>query len=192
MQNKTLVERAELYHQAFPNYPPLRADQRWIDGMWIMGNNYRGTGFYGSYPPQYLARMNSMFPDAEQVLHLFSGSLPKGNYVRLDNRQDADVHGEANQLSTLFSPETFDLIFADPPYSIEDAEHYGAPMINRNEVLKQCAIVLKPEGYVVWLDQVLPMFSKQNLHLCGVIGVVRSTNHRFRVASIFKKVRCST
>ena len=61
-------------------------------------------------------------------------------------------------------------------------------MIKRNTVLHQCYLVLDEGGYIVWLDQVLPQFTKQELHLCGVIGIVRSTNHRFRVVSIFKKV----
>jgi hypothetical protein len=41
MENKTLKERVDLYSKAFPKFPPLRADDRWIDGMWIMGNNYK-------------------------------------------------------------------------------------------------------------------------------------------------------
>ena len=36
-------------------------------------------------------------------------------------------------------------------------------------------------------DQVLPMFRKDTFNLVGAIGIVRSTNHRFRVAAIFKR-----
>lgn len=185
MKNLTLAERAELYHKAFPDFPPLRVDSRWIDGMWVLGNNYRGSGYYGAYPPQYLRRVMGLFPDAERVLHLFSGSLPPGNYLRFDVK-GGDVTGDAEQLSTHFH-ECFDLILADPPYTAEDANHYGSPMVNRTKVLQECEAVLEHGGYIVWLDQVLPMFRKDQLHLCGLIGIVRSTNHRFRVTSIFKK-----
>jgi hypothetical protein len=61
-------------------------------------------------------------------------------------------------------------------------------MIQRNRVLAECVTVLQLGGFVVWLDQVLPMFRKSTLHLCGAIGVVRSTNHRFRVAAFFRKL----
>ncbi len=87
----------------------------------------------------------------------------------------------------VYTSKSFDLILADPPYSIEDSEHYGTPMVRRNTVMKECASVLETGGFLVWLDQVLPMFSNRDWHLCGVIGIVRSTNHRFRVASFFRR-----
>jgi len=190
MRDFALVERAQLYTKAFPEYPPLRADGRWLDGMWILGNNYRGSGYYGAYPPQYVKRIMSLFPDAQRVLHLFSGSLPPGNYVRFDINPDlGDVCGDAHRLSEYFAAGSFDLILADPPYSKEDADHYGTPMVNRNKVVSECAKVLEPGGFLVWLDQVLPMFRKDELHFCGAIGLVRSTNHRFRVVAVFR--RCS-
>lgn len=187
MKDYTLRERASFYAKAFPNWPPPRVDDRWLDAMWVMGNNYSGSGYYGSYPVTYLRRIMSLFPDAERILHLFSGSLPTGTYTRFDIKPPADVVGEAHKLSSFFTPEEFDLILVDPPYSHEDALHYGFPMISRNTVLAQCITILAPRGFIVWLDQVLPMFRKADVQLCGLIGVVVSTNHRFRVASLFRK-----
>jgi len=188
MKEYTLQERAQFYHETFPKFPAPRADDRWLDGIWVLGNDYKGSGYYGAYPPNYLKRVMSMFPDATSALHLFSGSLPSGDYLRFDIQGDADVVGDANSLSNYFDHNSFDLILADPPYSQEDAEHYGKPLIQRNKVLKECYAVLELGGYVVWLDQVLPMFKKTELHLCGLIGIVRSTNHRFRLASFFRKL----
>jgi SAM-dependent methyltransferase len=190
MEQYTLQKRAQFYANQFPKWPAPRADNRWIDGMWILGNDYKGSGYYGSYPPNYVKRVVSMFPDAQRILHLFSGSLPAGNYTRFDCNQELnpDVFGDAETLSAYFEPNSFDLILADPPYSEEDAKHYGKPMISRNKVLKECANVLEPGGFIIWLDQVLPMFRKDELLLCGVIGIVRSTNHRFRVSCWFKKI----
>lgn len=45
---------------------------------------------------------------------------------------------------------------------------------------------LRKGTHVVWLDQVLPMYRKDQFDLVGVIGMVKSTNHRFRVCSIFR------
>ena len=189
MKDYALRQRADFYQQAFPKFPAPRADDRWLDGIWVLGNDYRGSGYYGSYPPNYLKRVMSLFPDASSVLHLFSGSIPSGDYLRFDIQGDADVIGDACSLSNYFDPDSFDLILADPPYSQEDAEHYGTPLVKRNKVLKECYIVLEPGGFIVWLDQVLPMFRKSELHLCGLIGIVRSTNHRFRIASFFRKLK---
>ena len=179
----TLADRAGFYTRTFPIWPALRADNRWLDGIWVLGNNYKGSGYYGAYPPGYIKRVMALFPDATSVMHLFSGSLARDTSACYFDIEDGDAH----QLSQYCPPDSHDLILADPPYSDEDALHYGTPMVNRNTVLKECAVVLEPGGFVVWLDQVLPMFSKQYLQLVGLIGIVRSTNHRFRVASIFQK-----
>ena len=60
-------------------------------------------------------------------------------------------------------------------------------MVKRNKVLKECVKVLKSEGHLVWLDQVLPMYRKNELETVGYIGMVKSTNHRFRVITFFQK-----
>lgn len=190
MKEYSLSNRAELYNKAFPKYPPLAHTERWVYGIWMIGNDYRSKcNFYGEYPPSYLARLVSMFPDASLTLHLFSGSLGRLGYdnaISFDLVQEADVKGDAHQLSLYFD-NNIDLIIADPPYSAEDAEHYGTPMVNRNKVVSECCKILLPGGFLCWLDTVLPMYRKVELQLVGTIGVIRSTNHRFRVLSIFRK-----
>lgn len=204
MKSHTLQERADFYAKAFPDWPAPRTDERWLDGMWILGNDYQNKSrLYGAYPPNYLKRVMAMFPDARNILHLFSGSLTKAQlddlhgpdvtHTRFDINTDhgPDVIGDAEELSQLkeFNDfEPFDLVLADPPYSNEDAQRYGTIMIKRNKVFGQVVQILELGGHLVWLDQVLPMFRKVEMHLWGVIGVVRSTNHRFRVASMFQRV----
>ena len=187
----TLQDRCQNYQKIFPKWPPPVVQNNRIHGIWIMGNDYRGSGYHGAYPPNYLRRVMALFPDRKKILHLFSGSLPKGDYIRFDLRKDVDcdMRGNAEEISKHFPNPTFDLILADPPYTDEDAHKYGNPMVNRNKVLHECWKVLYPEGYVVWLDQVLPMYSKNHWILDGVIGIVRSTMHRFRCCVIFRKKR---
>ena len=188
MYKISLQERATSYNKAFPKYPPLVCTDRWIYGIWMIGNNYRNKmGYYGEYPQSYIKRVKSIFPDATNILHLFSGIVKSKGGITFDIRPELkpDVIGDAHNLSNYFPPNCFDLIMADPPYSQEDSEHYGTPMINRNKVLKECYKVLKPQGFICWLDTVLPMYRKDELLLVGTIGMIRSTNHRFRVLSIF-------
>jgi hypothetical protein len=75
---------------------------------------------------------------------------------------------------------------ADPPYSVEDAEHYRTTMVKRNVVMRALAR-LPRDAHVVWLDQVLPMYRKDTFSLDAVIGMVKSTNHRFRVVTVFRR-----
>lgn len=182
-----LQDRANLYNQAFPKYPPLVATDRWLYGIWMIGNLYKGTGFHGAYPHGYLRRIKSLFPDKTKVLHLFSGSVKDPGAITFDLVQPADVQGDAHELSSYFARESFDLILADPPYSQEDANRYGTPTVNRNKVLKECVPILISGGFICWLDMILPMYRKREVSLVGTIGIIRSTNHRFRVVSIFQK-----
>lgn len=190
MDDLTPTQRAEAYAKKYPKWPAPRADERWLDANWVMGQNYQGSGYYGSYPPNYVDRVMALFPDAKNILHLFSGSLPPGNYTRFDKRPEMspDVVGDAHYLSEHFEPGQFDLVVADPPYSVEDAEHYGVPMVKRQVVIGEIARVLQVGGHLVWLDQVLPQFSKETWHWWGFIGMARSTMHRFRCVTIFKRV----
>lgn len=191
----TPADRVALYNKAFPDYPPLVVHGRWLYGNWTMGQDYRGSGFYGAYPPSYLKRLQAMFPEMEtgSVLHLFSGSLKqdKNRGVLLDIRGDGDrdpsVIGDARQLP--FQRNSFDLVIADTPYSTKHAEHYGTGMPARNKVFQSMASVVKPGGNVVWLDVKHPMFSKAQWNWWGIIHVVRSTNHDYRGVSIFERVK---
>ena len=217
--NLTLQQRIEAYQSAFPKFQPLYlANEKRIEGLWIMGNDYRvKSGYYGGYPAGYLPRVMSMFPDAQEILHLFSGCVEKTDdrFVTFDINPERkpDICGDAERLSRYFEPNmraevypngrTFDLILADPPYSVEDCEHYGTPMVSRSKVIKECVKILAPGGVLVWLDQVFPMFRKDELDLIGTIyarmdlpeglehvgeiGMVKSTNHRVRAAFMFQR-----
>lgn len=184
-----LSERVDAYNRKFHKFPKMWFDKGWILGIWNCGNDYKGSGYYGSYPPKYLERIGALFPDQKDVLHLFSGSLPPGAYTRFDRRpeMEPDVVGEAKDLLKHFQPGSFDIIYADPPYSEADANCYGTSLISRNQVVKDCWSLLKEDGFLCWMDQVLPMYSKDCLRRVGEIGISRSTNHRVRFVFIFQK-----
>jgi 16S rRNA G966 N2-methylase RsmD len=81
-----------------------------------------------------------------------------------------------------------DIIFADPPYSEEDMQHYkNEHLVNRPKVVSECAQVLQPGGFLIWLDQVLPVFANAEIRLVGLISYIRSTGNRFRCVCIFQK-----
>lgn len=177
----------------FPRSLFIGSDGR-VVGTWIMGNDYRvASGLYGGYPAGYLKRIRALFPEKKNILHLFSGQVDlacfaNAKQARVDLRPETqpDYLDDAQTL-TKVPLEEFDLVLADPPYSVEDAEHYGPTMVKRNKVMKSLGSRLKVGSHVVWLDQVLPMYRKDDFELQAVIGMVKSTNHRFRVITIFEK-----
>jgi hypothetical protein len=167
------------------------ADDGRVVGTWILGNNYQvKSEYYGGYPNTYLKRIKSLFPDRKKVLHLFSGRVDliefPGDTVDINPELNPTFLDDAQTLDSV-PLENYDLILSDPPYSVEDADHYQTSMIKRNKVMRALQRV-KPGTFIVWLDQVLPMWRKDYFALEAVIGVVRSTNHRFRVISIFKRL----
>lgn len=161
-----------------------------VVGTWIMGNDYRvKSRYYGGYPAGYLRRIRALFPDKRRVLHLFSGrvdlaSFP-GDTVDI-NPECRPTYVDDAQTLVRVPLERYDLVLADPPYSVEDADHYQTTMIKRNVVMRALQR-LSPGAHVVWLDQVLPMYRKDAFDQEAVIGMVKSTNHRFRVITIFRR-----
>lgn len=157
-----------------------------------MGNNYNvASQYYGGYPAGYVKRVRALFPeaDAQSTLHLFSGMVDPSKFPgdRVDiNGATSPTYIDDAQSLTKVPLGRYKFVFADPPYSVEDCDHYQCTMVKRNVVMK--ALERLPEGaVVVWLDQVLPMYRKVAFEVVGVVGMVKSTNHRFRVVTIFQR-----
>lgn len=189
----TWEQRIENYERVtgFPKSLFIANDGRVI-GLWIMGNDYRvKSKFYGGYPATYLKRVQALFPDKQKVLHLFAGKVDTavfpGVTVDINANLKPDIVDDAHTL-TKVPLEDFDLVLADPAYSCEDTEHYGTPMVNRNLIVRTLGQRLRKGCHVVWLDQVLPMYRKDTFNTQAHIGMVKSTNHRFRVVTVFGKL----
>ena len=189
----TLEERIKHYeeHTKYPKSMFIGGDGRLV-GTWIMGQSYQvSSGYYGGYPAGYLKRIKAMFPDKKHPLHLFSGKVDlkifPGDTVDVNPSLNPTFVDNAQDLSSV-PIENYDLILADPPYSVEDADHYKISMVKRNKVMRALGNKAAAGTHVVWLDQVLPMYKKIQWSIVGVIGMVKSTNHRFRVITIFERI----
>lgn len=189
----TWQDRIDAYQRAtgFPQGLFVGGDGR-VVGTWIMGNDYRvQTGYYGGYPAGYLRRIKSMFSDKQRVLHLFAGKVDlavlPGDTVDINAALSPTYVDDAQRLEHVPLAD-YDLVLADPPYSVEDCERYQTTMVKRNVVM-QALSRLSPGAHVVWLDQVLPMYRKDTFSIEAVIGMVKSTNHRFRVVTIFRRLQ---
>jgi hypothetical protein len=161
-------------------------------GMWEMGNDYRvKTGYYGGYPPTYLRRVKALFPEKRRVLHIFSGRVDlyafPGDAVDINPDMSPTFLDDCQRMDNV-PLQDYDLVLADPPYSVEDCEHYGTTMVKRNLVMKALSR-LSPGAHVVWLDQVKPMYRKDTFSLDGQIGMSKSTNHRYRHVAIFRRIQ---
>jgi len=191
----TLQERIDSYvsETGYPRSLFISEDGR-IVGTWIMGQNYTvKSAYYGGYPHGYLKRVKALFPDKKhtRTLHLFAGKVQKeiiGGFTLDSNASlEPDFVDNAETMESV-NLGHIDFVLADPPYSVEDCEHYGTAMVSRNKVMKTLGARLPSGAHVVWLDQVLPMYRKEEFSIEAVIGMVKSTNHRFRMVTIFRKL----
>lgn len=185
-------ERIENYRRetGFPAAMTVQ-DNGFVYGLWRMGNDYRvKSGFHGGYPATYLKRVKSLFPDKKRVLHAFSGrvdlSIIPGDTIDINPELEPTFVDDMQTMHKV-PLRRYDLVLADPPYSVEDAEHYQTTMVKRNKVMT--ALERLPIGaHIVWLDQVLPMYRKAVFNVDAQIGMVKSTNHRFRLVTIFRRI----
>lgn len=188
----TLQDRIDNYVKVtkFPRSLFISEDGR-IVGTFVMGNSYRvRSGLYGGYPDGYLKRIKALFPDKQRVLHLFSGKVDQaitpGDTVDINPELHPTYVDDAQKLLNV-PLEQYDLVMADPPYSEDDALHYGTTMVKRNVVMKALER-LRPGTHVVWLDQVWPMHRKDCFKVIACIGMLKSTNHRVRMIFVFERV----
>lgn len=185
-------ERIDNYAEqtGFPKSLFIGPDGR-VVGTWIMGNDYRvKSTYYGGYPAGYLKRIKALFPEKKRTLHLFSGKVDTnifpGDTVDLNPKLKPTYADDAQTLQRV-PLHQYDLVLADPPYSVEDCDHYQTTMIKRNVVMRALQR-LPPGAHVVWLDQVLPMYRKDAFTIDAAIGMWKSTNHRFRGITIFRRL----
>lgn len=205
-------DRVQAFQRAFPkwsaSWPWLTREQGRdvLYAVWVLGNDYRNrTAYYGAFPPGLLARVMALFPDHDPtvdhstvpageipILQAFSGSLPMSSaYVRLDcGAPTAELRCNVLDLPTFNGcayAGAFGLAIADPPYSAADASKYGTPPVNRGAMTRALAAVVRPGGFLVWLDTCWPMHAKEQWLTVGRIFVQRSTNHRVRALTIFER-----
>ena len=109
----------------------------------------------------------------------------------VDSKGPADGRFPTWQGDVTAMPEAwadrFDLILADPPYSPADCEVYGVKMPNIRRVMAELHRVAAPGATLVYLDTKWPQHKKTMWKTYGTIGLVRSTNHRMRLVSLFSK-----
>lgn len=191
MQNYSAEGRVLFHNTKFSTNPPMVANDRWIIGGWYFWRSKKDN-IYGGYPDRYLKKVYSLFPDAENVLHLFSGGLSKeekGIRFDINLNYKPDIVGDVRDLSKIFKENSFDLVIADPPYEKKDFEIYGCKSFNKGKVMDDLYLVTQENSYVVWLDLFIPMYKKKFWKLVGMISFAQGSGMRVRMVSIFERYK---
>jgi hypothetical protein len=190
MDQMTWGDRIANYRRVIGRTAFIQVEDGWIYGVWKMGNSWGSkAGYYGGYPGDYLKRIRALFPDKQRVLHLFAGkvdlSIMPGDTVDIQPELNPTFLDDAQTLEAV-PLEKYDLVLADPPYSVEDAEHYGTSLVKRDRVMR--ALERLPPGcHIMWLDQVFPRYRKVAFEHRVEIAMTRSTGHRVRAVFGFRR-----
>lgn len=177
------------YNDKFRKYPKLIYDKGWSYGTWYCGTSFKKCNFYGMYPPTYLDRILSLFPNAKCILHCPSGTIKNNGDITIDCIVDENrkpmIRADAGNLP--FKNRTFDLILSDPPYSKEDSKKYGCKPFPLGKMLKESHRILKLGGYLCVLHLYCPRYRRKDFDLQGLITIMTGFQRRVRILSIFRK-----
>jgi len=190
----SLQQRVENVNKTFPKVPMTVYDKGWIYGVWYLGTSWTPVVIHGQHPPHYVDRLTALFADCPDWLHAPSGIIPHGQYGSI-NRTTLDLVSRAEgcpqyigSVTDLpFDDESFDVIETDPPYTDKDSKIYGTPKYPRNKARDEFHRVLRPGGYLCWLDTRYPSYRRKDWKLVGLIAVVTGFLRVTRVCSIFQK-----
>jgi len=192
----SLRDRVSLYNTNKP-WQLFNDESGRIVGTIYIGNNYsRANDYYGGYQGNYLKRIRALFPDKQQVAHLYAGQadvsdLP-GICYDINPQNDQTVYADAREISK-YAQAFHDLWVCDPPYGEERLQEYqrrygcSAKTLNVKQVFRQMYLSSTPGAHVVWLDWQRPFYRNSEWHEVGAILYRGSTGHKDRSISIYER-----
>jgi SAM-dependent methyltransferase len=169
-------------------YPITVEDKGWVYGVWYCGTAWTKVRLHGQYPPSFLKRALSLFPDAQNILQCPCGTVA-GPGITVDRVIDEVrkpmICADASALP--FCDESFDLVLSDPPYTSADSEKYGCAPFPLGRFMKESRRVLRPGGYLGILHTYYPSYRRREWRLRGLIAVVTGFQRATRMFSLFQK-----
>lgn len=169
-----------------------------ITDVWVLTRSR--VHFYGAYPFGFLSRARALLgvgPD-DCVLHLCAGKIREYPYAGLgpnDLTLDLDPSLGPSMVWDVRNPLVGDwgnikAVLADPPYTLEDADHYAVPrsfLPTVIDIFARADEVLAVGGRVGILHYIWPRPPK-NFRNVAVVSVLVGFNNRGRVYSVYEKV----
>lgn len=181
--------RVAHWNKQYPQYPPTIYSHDWVYGVWYCGTSFTRSTLYGQYPPTFLKRALTLFPDAKQIIQCPSGQLT-GPGVTVDLFRDnvRCPRVVANVTALPFANGVFDLYLSDPPYSKDDCIRYGVKSYPLGRAMKEAHRVLCVGGHFGLLHTMYPSYRRRDgWALKALIAVVTGFSRRTRMFSIFEK-----
>lgn len=113
---------------------------------------------FGQYPRGVIGKLLPWLRCARaEILHVCSGSLPRGEGIRVDLRRDAHPDILADGRALPLADGSVAAVMLDPPYTEHYArELYGTDYPRPSHLLREAARVVRPGGRIGFVHYITP------------------------------------
>jgi len=151
--------------------------------------DFEGPHFWGAYPRDFIRwACQVMQCDRQEVFHLCSGSLPKGEGAfRVDIRPEVLPDLVADCRALPLADGCAAAVLLDPPYSVEYAQDlYSTEYPRPSALLAEAARIAKPNAPIGLLHFLMPL-PPAGTRIERVYGVTTGPGYRIRAFTIYRK-----
>lgn len=143
---------------------------------------------FGQYPRGLIRKLLPLLNcQRDQILHVCSGSLPRGEGIRVDMRPAAlpDVLADGRKLP--FKTGSIAAVLLDPPYTKQYAKDlYGVKYPRPSHLLAEAARVVKPCGRFGFVHYIVPN-PPPGCRVFKVCGLSTGFGFPMRAVTIYEK-----
>lgn len=151
--------------------------------------DFEGPQFWGAYPKDFIRwACRAMNVDRHQVVHLCSGTIPKGEgLLRVDIRPEVNPDLVADCRSLPMPDDFAPAVLMDPPYSVEYAKDlYSTEYPRPSALLAEACRIAQPGAPIGFLHFLVPL-PPPAARIESVYGVTTGPNYRIRAFTVFRK-----
>lgn len=151
--------------------------------------DFKASQFWGAYPKDFIRWACKMMRcNRQEVVHLCSGSLPKGEgALRVDIRPETEPDLVADCRALPIESDTAAAVLLDPPYTVEYAKDLYATEYPRPSALLAEACRIARPGAPIGFLHFLVALPPAGASIESVHGVTTGPNYRIRAFTIFRK-----
>ncbi len=147
---------------------------------------------FGQYPRALIGKLLPWLRcERREVLHVCSGSLPRGEGIRVDIRADARPDILADGRALPLPDGSAEAVMLDPPYTEHYARDlYGVDYPVPSHLLREAARVVRPCGRIVFVHYFTPN-PPPRCHVVKVFGLSTGFGFPMRAVMIYQKEQAS-
>ena len=151
-------------------------------------NDERPEKVFGQYPRALIPRlMADLLCERREVLHVCSGSLPRGEGIRVDIRRAACPDILADGRALPLADGSMAAVLIDPPYTAQYAQDlYGVEYPRPAHLLAEAARVVRPGGRIGFVHFLVP-YTPPGCVYVKTIGLSTGMGFHVRAITLFQR-----